>query len=294
MSVTLVGDVSNQVQKFWGGVFMDELMETALLPSLVNKDYEGEIKQGGDTVYVSQINRPTATKRTVGTNHDTFEASQLSTSRVSLVADTVFSAAYEFDSLVQLQSQIGDQDSKIRKALLEALEIAINTHVFSIVAPSTSSPDHSLASVSTMDAAQVLAIRQLAATAKWSKTPGWFMLLDPSYYNDVLAAATLTSRDYVGDDLPVVGGQEVLKRFGFNILEDNSAGMLTMSPASAGAECGLAFHPDWCHLVLGAPEFEVSSTHANKRFGYMLSVRVIGGAALGISGANKHVKIYNT
>jgi len=50
MSATLLSDVSQQVQKFWSPMFMDELMESTLLASLVNKEYQGDLKRGGDTV----------------------------------------------------------------------------------------------------------------------------------------------------------------------------------------------------------------------------------------------------
>jgi hypothetical protein len=145
-----------------------------------------------------------------------------------------------------------------------------------------------------MDAAALLANRVLAGTAKWPKNGGWWALLDPSYYGDLLAATTMVSNDYV-EDRALVGGQFVQQRYGFNVLEDNSDGLLSLSPAAAGVECGLFFHPDFMHLVHQlTPEFEVSSLHSNKQFGYVISVRGICGAALGIDGDVKHIVNYDT
>lgn len=293
MSATLISDVSNQVQKKWSGLWMDELMETAMLASVVNKAYENEITQGGDTVYVSQINRPAATRRTVGSNHDTFETTKLSTSRVAVVADQVFTAAYEFDSLVQLQSQIGQADSQIRKGLLEALEIKVNEYLYSLVSPSTSAPDHSIASVTDFNATQLNAVRKLASQAKW-KRDAWYCFVDPSYMSDLLAAQTLTSSDYVEDPEAIIAGQMARKRFGFMIYEDNSSGMAGLGAATGTEDLCLAFHPDFMHLVLGAPQFEISSLHSQKRHGFLISVTQIGGAVLGIDGAEKHIVVYNT
>jgi hypothetical protein len=294
MTMTSVSDVSNQVQKVWGGTFMDELMSTTLLPSLVNKDFEGALNVKGDTVYVSQITRPTAQRKKVGSGHEYFTTQKLEEQRIAITCDQVISAGYEFDSLVQLQSQIGDQDSKIRQGLLEAYAIELNNYLYSLVSPSTSAPDHSVASVGELNAAALIANRVLAGQAKWSRLGGWFGLIDPSYMGDIFAAATLTSNDYV-PDAPVVGGQTALKRFGFNLLEDNSDGLLTLSPAGAGVECGLFFHPDFMHLAHQVqPEFEVSSLHSNKQFGYVLSVRAVVGAKLGIDGDVKHIVNYDT
>lgn len=293
MSATLLANVNDQVQTFWSPLFEDELKEKTLLPSLVSKKYDGEIKAGGNVVRVSQINRPSGAIKTVGSGHETFSAETLSTQYVSVTANKVITAAFEFDDLVQLQSQIGAQDSKIRQAMLEAVEMKLNSYLYSLVSPSSSAPDHIINGVSDFNAAELVGVRKLASQAKWPADGGWWLLADPSYYNDLLSATTLTSSEYV-PDAPVVGGKMAMQRFGFNILEDNSAGMGQLSPAAAGADYALAFHPDFMHLVMGAPEFKVSDLHSNKQFGYVISVRMIVGAALGNDGNVKHIKIYNT
>lgn len=300
MGATLVSDVSNQVQKFWSPLFKDELIESTLLASLVNKEYQGDIKREGDTVYVSQINRPTAQRKTVGSGHESFSTEKMSTSRVAIVADQVISAAYEFDDLVDLQSQIGAQDSKIRKALLEAVEIELNNYLYSKVSPSTASPDHLIDGVTDFNASQLNSVRKLASQAKWAKEGGWWLLCDPQYQSDLLNAQTLTSMDYGANDAPVIGGQMANRRFGFNILEDNSAGLISAmqrldGTSTATEDAALAFHPDFMYMVMQEqPEFKVADLASNKQFGYLIVVKMVVGAVLGIDGANKHIVVYNT
>lgn len=278
MAVTDLAAVTNQIQKFWSPLFMPELRKASLLPSLVNKDYQGEIKQGGDTVYVSQIVAPTGQNLTVGTDADSFDSEALSTNRISVVANRRAVAAFEIQDLAELQSQLEAKQSEIRDALIYAVNQQMNKYLMSLAIPSTSSPDHLLGSVSACDAAHVAAVRLLAAQARWSKAKGWYGLLDPSYYSDVLNASTLASKDYVGDETPTVGGQIVNKRFGFNLLEDDSLAV----------DQALWFSPDFMHLVTQRePTFKVSDLHAQKKFGYLVSVDVIYGAALGIAGNKK-------
>lgn len=279
MSATSVLDVQDQVQKFWAPMFMDELRETALLPSLVNRAYEGEIKKGGDTVYVSQINKPTGENRTVGTNADSFATEQLSLSRVDVKADKRAVAAYEFEDLAQIQSQLESQDSEIRRALVDAVNLKINEYLYGLVAPSASAPDHLINSITDFNASQVAAARLRAAAAKWERSKGWWILADPSYYSDLLNASTLTSSDYGATDAPVIGGQIVNKRMGFNILEDNTIAV----------DQALVFHPDFLYLVMQQMvQFKISDLHSQKKFGYIISADLIYGAKLGIQGAVKH------
>ena len=42
MGATRLEDVSGQVREFWSDLIMDEVKEDTLLPSLVNKEYQGE------------------------------------------------------------------------------------------------------------------------------------------------------------------------------------------------------------------------------------------------------------
>jgi hypothetical protein len=282
MAVSDLAQVNEQIQKFWAPMFMKELRESLLLGGLVNKDYSGQIKNQGDTVKISQINAPVGQLKTVGTDADSFDSQLLSTTQVSISADKRAVAAFEFTDLIDLQSQIGAEQSAIRDSLNFAVAQQINDYLYSLVNPSTSAPDHLLSGVATFDAAQLLVVRKLAAQAKWMKEGGWWLMLDPVYMNDLLNAQTMTSKDYIEGQSPVVAGQIANQRFGFNILEDNSL----------GANYGLAFHPDFMHLVMQTqPTFKISDMHSQKKFSYVMSVDCVFGAKLGIAGNVKHIKI---
>ena len=294
MSATLVNELSDQAQKFWAPMMVDELKETAILPTLVSKAYDGEIKNGGDTVYISMVEAADGSIKTIGVDHQSYSSEKLKTQRKAVVANKIIEATFELDSLIDLQTQLGSPEgqSKIRAALNKGLELQLNKYLYSLVSPSLAAPDHSIAGVTDFNASQVLANRLLAAQAKWGE--GWWLLLDPSYMNDFLSATTLVSSDYVGSDLPIIGGKKPYSRFGFNIMEDNSVAMSQLSPTAAGADLALAFHPDFMYLVMQtAPTIKISDLHANKQRGYLLSAEIIVGAGLGIEGDKKHIVTYN-
>lgn len=282
MAITSVAEVTDQIQKQWSPLFMQELRENLLLGALVNKDYEGAIGTEGDTVRVSQLSAPTGQLRTVGTDADVFDSSQMVWQKVDVVADKRAVASFEVTELAQLQSQLGSPagQSDMRESLMFAVAKQVNDYLWSLTSPSTASPDHLLTSNATIDATLLGSIRTLAAKAKWKNDGRWYGLLNPDYYGNILAAQTLTSSDYVNGEPAVVGGQVVNKRFGFNLLEDNSR---------VGAK-GLFFHPDYMHMVMQkAPQFKISDLHSQKKFGYLISVDIIFGAKIGIDGSKKHI-----
>lgn len=275
-------DIQEMVVKAWSDVFMQELREALLLGALVNKDYQGSIAQLGDEVTVSQINAPDGETRTIGVDADSFNTEALQATSIKVKADKRFIAAYEFEDTVMLMSQLGAKDSEIRQSLVFAVAKQINDYLYSLVAPSSAAPDHTVTGVTDFNASQVANVRLLAAQAKWMNNKPWYILADPSYYTDILNAQTLTSSDFGASDAPVISGQVALKRFGFNILEDNSR----------ATDRALAFHPDFLLWVMKQDiQFKVSDLHSNKKFGMVMSADLIGGAKLGIQGAVKHITV---
>jgi hypothetical protein len=210
---------------------------------------------------------------------DSFDSQSLSTARVSVQANKRIVVALEITDLAKLQSQLDSKDSEIRTALLQSCERRLNKSLYSLVAPSASSPDHIINSVTNFDATQASGARMRAAQAHWMKNKPWYGALDPSFYNDMLNASTMTSKDYVEGEAPVVGGEIANKRFGINWFEDDSL----------ATDQSVIFHPDFMYLCMQTqPTFKISDLHAQKKFGYLLSVDFIYGAALGIDGSKKH------
>lgn len=278
MSLSRIEEVEEQVQKYWAPRFTKRLTESLLLGGLVNKEYQGEIRQGGDEVTVSQINALDGEVQDASV--DTFNAEKVSTSFIKIKADKRAVAAYKFTDLVSLQSQIDADSQPVREALTEDIERQINKYLYSLVAPSSSTPDHELTGEAAMTAAKLLAIRNLAAAARWRKEGGWWMLAGTKYYGDMLGDAVLASMEYGAGDAPAVGGQVSLPRYGFNILEDNSR----------DGSFALAFHPDFMHMVSQTEvRVKISDLHSNQQFGVLMSVDLIFGAALGINGDVKHI-----
>lgn len=299
MSATLITEVSDQIQKFWSPLFVPELKESAILPNLINTTYTSDLKQQGDTVYVSMVEAATGERKTIDSSgaHTVIGSEKLTTQRVGIVADQVVSASFELDSLIDLQSQLGSASgqSAIRNALMKGVELQINKYLYSLIVPSTSSPDHSINGVTDFNFTQLQAARKLASQAKWAKDKGWYLLLDPSYMNDFLTDQKNTSSDYVGADLPLVGGMKPFVRSGFQIIEDNSDAMNQLSPTLAAEDFGVAFHPDFLYMVAQSqPTFKLSDLHANKQRGYLLTVDMVIGAKLGIQGNKKCIKFYNS
>jgi hypothetical protein len=290
MATTELADVNQQIKKYWSDLFMPELRESNPLLSLVDKTYEGAIMRQGDTVKVSQVVKAVGETKVIGAAGDNeFTPEKLVTRYVDIKADRRFVASFEFEDLVDLQSQITSERSEIRESLIDAMNTQINNYLYSLVAPIAG---QALTGVAALDASTLKSIRVIAGKQKWFKTPGWYGLLSPDYYGDLMDGVTLTSTDHVNEQ-PMIGGEIMTRRYGFNIVEDNSDGLASLSP-TPGNPSAIFFHPAFCHMVTQMEaRFKVSDLHSNNKFGYVISVDMIGGAKIGIEGDKLHVSVVN-
>ena len=283
MASTNLTDVQYQVQKFWSPMATQQLRESLLLGSLVNKEYQGDLRRMGDRVRVYAINSPSATTKTVGSvDSNTFAPSAISTSYVDVVADKHVTAAFEFADEVELMSMIESGNPEVMQSLVFSVEKAVNSALYAALIPSAAAPDHQLGGVTDLNNTQLLSIRKLAAQAKWDTMKGWYGLIDPSYYSDVLAAQTLVSSDFGAADAPVISGKLGLRRYGFQIFEDNSL----------AEDVGYFFHPDALLMVMAKEmAIKVSDLHPTGKHGLLLSCDLIFGCALGVQGSVKAIKV---
>jgi hypothetical protein len=293
MSVTLLSDLSEQVNKFWAPTWKSELMETNIIGSLIDKSYQGNLSTGGDTVYVTQASRPAGQIKSVtDVDASVFATEKLTTSRIAIVADKVVTAAYEFDSLLQLQTELEKNENVIRENLLQAMSIKMNNHIYSKV--NASSPYDA---VTDFNASQLAKLKKYAGQKKWMKNKGFYVLCDPSYYSDLIQSQSLISSDFVQDSV-VAGGVMGQNRYGFTIFEDNSEGLIDVIATEGGTDSedvALAFHPDFLHLVTQKqPTFEIASLVSNKQLGYILVASMVMGVKEGHDFANLHQVVFNT
>lgn len=88
--------------EIWSGLLMSSYKKALVYASLANTDYEGEIKQAGDTVRVSSISRPTI--QTYGRNQD-IQYEELTDAQRTLVVDQEKYWAFSVDDVDAFQAR---------------------------------------------------------------------------------------------------------------------------------------------------------------------------------------------
>jgi len=260
-----IADTLELVQTFWSPLFTKELRENTLWPGILHDpNYTIDRVKGGDTLKIKRINKPTSTIKTIGTDADTFTTNILSTTNVDLQVNKRCVSAFEFEDLAVVMSQLEQEDSEIREAMLSDVREQANDWVKSLISPSAAAPVHAgISAGGDFNLATLSQIRTLAAKAKWGNQTPWYLFNDPTFFSDLLDDTTVSAANTMGiPHSPMLDGRFMLKRMNFNILEDNSL----------DTDTGFAFTKEFMKVVLGAPRFKISDTHVNNQFGYKMSV----------------------
>jgi hypothetical protein len=101
--------LDNLVPEVWAKNLYSELRNQLMFGEVFNRDYEGEIRNLGDTVRVNQIVAPEGEILT--SDLQTFSSEQMVVNQITIVADKRASASFEFTNLAQLQSLSFEADA---------------------------------------------------------------------------------------------------------------------------------------------------------------------------------------
>lgn len=272
-----LSDYQSAIQNFWAPQFAKSLRTATLLPSLVSRDYQGEIKARGNKVTIHQLQDGEAVIEDISTSSpsaNTFDTQSLDKASITITADKRLYKAFEFDDLTSIQSLIDGNSPEVMEKMRSDMERKLTTYLRGLFAPSSSNPDHILNSQSAFTSTTLKTLRANAGAAKWNDDKPWICLLDPVYYSDPMDDSKMASNDYGAEDKPLINGKFGQKRLNFNIFEDNGMSSKT----------GLAFHPDALHLVMQKePTVSIAPLTANKQFGFVIVVDMIFGTALGFN-----------
>lgn len=261
-----ITELTNLIPEIWSPKMYDRLKNKIAFANLFAKDYEGEIKNVGDTVNVNTIGALAA--ETLSSDKAQFSSQSISVTQNQIVANRQVVNAVEITDLAKLQSL--EFQAKIQEELVYGLQLKMEQDIIAALLPSTSAPDHTIApaSAGVLAAVDCGSLRALLSTAKVPLN-NRYLALAPSYFTDLLNSTTVTSMDFVSGNSAESG---VLAKFmGFQIFEHDLL----------DADVGYAFHPSAIELVMQQSiRVKISDLHSQNKLGYLISADMVWGYKL--------------
>lgn len=214
--------ITNFIPQIWSARLLENLRKALVYgqAGVVNRDYEGEIRQAGDRVHIHNIGPITVFDYT--RNQDMPAPEQLSDERRTLVIDQAKAFNFQIDDIDAAQSNPKLMDAAMREAAY-ALADAADRYIASLYtgAGNAIGSDASPVNVTSsnaydylVDLSVVLDERNVPKTGRWVIVPPWFvgLLLKDERF---VASGTTAAEERLQNG--TVG-----RAAGFTVLESNN------------------------------------------------------------------------
>lgn len=213
------------IPEVWSAKLQMHLDKSYVLGGLVNRDYEGEIAQYGDTVHIGQMTNPTIgdytrhnTTNKTGSTETIIDPENLTMEDQTLVINQSKYFAFEVDDIDERQARDGGAllNSAAQRSAVKLAE-ALDTHVGGLMTSNAGSV-LTAAAVSTGEAAYTV-IRKLRLELDKKNVPGdsRFVVCSPDFYSLLLDSAKFIDASQYGNSAPVQAG-EVGRILGFSVM----------------------------------------------------------------------------
>lgn len=220
--------INNFIPEIWSAQLLSSLKKTLVFagPGVVNRNYEGEISQAGDTVKITSISRPTVATYTKGST--TITPEQLTDAQRSLVIDQCKYFAFEVDDVDMRQAKDGGK--LMREAADEAAYALADTadqYVAGLWTGADTDNEITTTAITTGDLAiQYLVELGVRLDQKNVPKAGRYVIIPPWYSGLLQRSTTFNSAANAGTTDTLRNGM-VTRAFGFDILVSNNVTLVT-------------------------------------------------------------------
>lgn len=255
--------VTNFVPDIWSARILTQLSTKHVAKAVCNTDYEGEIRNGGDSVKITSFTDPTISTYTA---HSDLTIEDIDDTSQSLLIDQLKSFSFEMDDVEAAQAKDGAGAlAEVTRRAAYGLADTLDAYVLTTMAAgaSAAAPDHQVAeaTISTASDAYVALV-------------DWSVLLDQADVPDEDRFAVVTPAFHgllLQDDRFVKSGTDsaaatlangrVGSAAGFQIFKSNNL------PAGAGAGAGTAMIAGYKGATTLAEQIvKVEAARMEKRF----------------------------
>ncbi len=206
------------IPEVWAAELLVRLQEQYVLAdpgNSVNTDYTGEINQGGDTVHIGSLGRPTISTYVKGVT--AVDPQQLTTTDQSLVIDQSKYFAFEVDDIDMAQTRDGGRlmTQAAEQAADGLMEVA-DTYLGTIMTAGAGTILPALDVTTAAGAYNVLVRLKVALDRGNTPTLGRWVAVSPEFHAMLLLDERFTSADRYGQAGVITNG-EVGRALGFTI-----------------------------------------------------------------------------
>lgn len=219
--IMTTSELSVIVPEVWSTAWYDVLVNALVFQDSISSDYEGEIRNLGDTVNVTQF--PEFDDAYEFAENEAVPADSVTPTQIQLVVNKRVAKDFIITNTAAIQGL--DAQLKLRDMAFYAIMKKMQKVIIDTIVPSPSAPDHTIAydSGTTLALADFLEVKEALDTADVPEG-NRISIHGAAQWNDFFNITGFTSRDYIpGSDMNSTGSLPGLL-LGFKPKMTNAAG----------------------------------------------------------------------
>ena len=233
--------ISTFVPQIWEARLLEHLDKALVYGNLVNRDYEGDIRNQGDTVKINQIGNITVNNYTKGSNI-TYES--VDGTPTTLTIDQAKYFAFKVEDIDQVQANVNLVDGAMARASY-ALRDVVDKHIAAHYTDVTNTigDDTTPESITSANKAyEALVDLRAALDEKNVQSTGRFVVVPPAFYAYVLKDSRFVAAGTSKTDSVLANGF-IGQAAGFDIYQSNNVPNTegTLYKVMAGTRQGISY-----------------------------------------------------
>ena len=233
--------ISTFVPQIWEARLLEHLDKALVYGNLVNRDYEGDIRNQGDTVKINQISDITVNNYTKGSNI-TYES--VDGTPTTLTIDQAKYFAFKVEDIDQVQANVNLVDGAMARASY-ALRDVVDKHIAAHYTDVTNTigDDTTPESITSANKAyEALVDLRTALDEKNVQSTGRFVVVPPAFYAYMLKDSRFVAAGTSKTDSVLANGF-IGQAAGFDIYQSNNVPNTegTLYKVMAGTRQGISY-----------------------------------------------------
>lgn len=224
--------VQNFIPTIWSARLLENLRKTYVFANLVNRDWEGEIRQAGDTV---KITTPSAIS--VSTYAGSVSWETIQSVQQSLLIDQQKYWAFKVGDVDKAQANVNLIDTYMREAA-NTLADTVDQNIAALYASAGHtvaldiSANYTGVRAALVSAGQKLAESNVPSAGRW-------LVVSPTVMSGIRLASDYTPASDMGDEFKRTGAIGFLE--GFSIYESNNVAVATQHKCMFGTNAAITY-----------------------------------------------------
>lgn len=225
--------ITNFIPEVWSASILEALRAKLVFPSLCNRDYEGDIREAGDTVHITGYDDVTVKKYTRGTNITVDAVTDANKGTLTIDQSDYF--AFKVNDLDKVQAK-ADLTGNFTNSAAYNMALNVEKYISGLMDKAATAPAKTISATTPSDAYLAVVEARKQLDKQNVPTEGRWIVVSPDFYALLLQDSRFIEGTEAGHNTLLNG--VVGSVSGFTVVESNNVPTVSGKPSKQSIIAG--------------------------------------------------------